>query len=89
MGKRKVETVQMTQPRKFMTNKAKCQMCSLPKLIPSMSLPTELLELVFNFCYLGSLENDEDLEFSLSTFFPYNLAEVDPLWKDILLDFPE
>ena len=54
-----------------------------------MSLPTELLELVFNFCYLGSLENDEDLEFSLSTFSPYNLAEVDPLWKDILLDFPE
>ena len=62
--------------------------CSLSKPIPSMSdLPIELLELVFNFCYLGSLENDED--FSFSTLFPYHLAEVDPLWKDILLNFPE
>jgi hypothetical protein len=47
-----------------------------------MSLPIELLELIFNFCYLGSLENDDE-EFSLSTLFPYHLAEVDPLWKDI------
>ena len=26
---------------------------------------------------------------SLSTFFPYHLAKVDPLWKDILLKFPD
>ena len=44
----------------------------------------ELLELVFGFCYLRSI-NEEP---SLSTLSPYYLAEVDPLWKDILLGFP-
>ena len=49
-----------------------------------MPFPIELLELIFNFCYLGST-NEEP---SLSTLFPYYLAEVDPLWKEILLKFP-
>jgi len=52
-----------------------------------MYLPTELLQLVLHFCYLASLENDEEPSFS--TLFPYYLAEVDPLWKEILLKFPE
>ena len=52
-----------------------------------MYLPTELLALVFNFCYLESRKNDEAP--SLSTLFPYSLAEVDPLWKAILLKFPD
>jgi hypothetical protein len=50
-------------------------------------LPLKLLELCFNFCYLGSLETDE--EPSLYSLFPYYLSEVDPLWKDILLTFPD
>jgi len=76
-----------------MANKAKVKCvtrnlrCFLPKPSPlSMHtpFPVELLELVFNFCYLGSTREYP----SLSTLFPYYLAEVDPLWKEILLKFP-
>jgi len=51
-----------------------------------MPFPIELIELVFSFCYLGSTSTNEGP--SLSTLFPYYLAEVDPLWKEILLKFP-
>jgi hypothetical protein len=65
-----------------------------------MSLPVELLEIVFEYCFLGCppIEVDSDWEVnnyswsmkgpSLSDTlqdFPYNLAAVDPSWNAILL----
>jgi hypothetical protein len=56
-----------------------------------MSLPVELLEIIFNFCYLGCPQvvngydwNDRSLSDSLRKF-PYNVAAVDPVWNAILL----
>lgn len=56
-----------------------------------MSLPVELLEIIFKYCYLGCLadvDTDDWEEPSLSDTlrtFPYNLAAVDPSWNAILL----
>jgi hypothetical protein len=57
-----------------------------------MSLPVELLEIIFKYCYLGYLsdvdtdewEEPSSLSDTLRTF-PYNLAAVDPSWNAILL----
>ena len=55
------------------------------------SLPVELLEIIFKYCYLGYLRDADDdnwEELSLSDTirtFPYNLAAVDPSWNAILL----
>jgi len=56
-----------------------------------MSLPVELLEIIFNFCHLGCPlpVNGYDwdgrwLSDSLR-IFPYNVAAVDPVWNAILL----
>lgn len=58
-----------------------------------MSLPVELLEIIFEFCYLESQWAVDDYMYgrenlSLSeTFrnFPYSLATVDPSWNAMLL----
>jgi len=56
-----------------------------------MSLPVELLEIIFKYCYLGCLpdvDSDGWEEPSLSDTlrtFPYSLAAVDPSWDAILL----
>jgi hypothetical protein len=57
-----------------------------------MSLPVELLEIIFKFCYLGCqwdaygdyVWNNPSLSDTLRNF-PYNLAAVDPSWNAILL----
>jgi hypothetical protein len=49
----------------------------------SVSLPIKLIELVFNFYYLGSI--NEEPRFLPP--FPCYFAKLDPLWKDILLKF--
>ena len=54
-----------------------------------MSLPVELLEIIFKFCYLGCQQGRYNLwEPSLSNIlqqFLYSLVTVDPLWNSILL----
>ena len=52
-----------------------------------MSLPVELLEIIFKHCYLVSIDSagwDASLSDTLRNF-PYNLIAVDPLWNAILL----
>src|SRR5437879_3567702 len=56
-----------------------------------MPLPVELLQIIFDFCYLGCqwpVARDDSEDPSLSDTlrdFPYSLAAVDPLWNAILL----
>ena len=52
-----------------------------------MSLPVELLEMIFEHCYLVSIDSvgwDASLSDTLRNFL-YNLVAVDPLWNAILL----
>jgi hypothetical protein len=53
-----------------------------------MSLPVELLDIIFNFCYLGAVYDyiwdNPSLSDTLHKF-PYSLAAVDPTWNAILL----
>ncbi|KIM37224.1 hypothetical protein M413DRAFT_31148 [Hebeloma cylindrosporum] len=52
-----------------------------------MSLPVELLEMIFGYCHLGCRWHkwhDPSLSETLLDF-PYSLAAVDPLWNAILL----
>src|SRR5438105_817318 len=54
-----------------------------------MSLPVELLEIIFNFCYLASI-GFEEYSYQPSPSdclrtFPYSLAAVDPSWNAMLL----
>ncbi|KIM42167.1 hypothetical protein M413DRAFT_26975 [Hebeloma cylindrosporum] len=62
-----------------------------------MSLPVELLEVIFSFCYLGcphavSTYSGEETTSSLSYTlrnFPYNLMAVDSVWEAILIGHSE
>ena len=52
-----------------------------------MSLPVELLEIIFKHCYIVSIHSvgwDASLSDTLRNF-PYNLVAVDPSWNAILL----
>jgi hypothetical protein len=50
-----------------------------------MSLPVEILEIIFEHCYLVSIDSwDASLSDTLRNF-PYNLVAVDPSWNAILL----
>jgi len=52
-----------------------------------MSLPLELLEIIFKYCHLGCLRDDWEKPSLSHTLrnFPYNLAAVDPSWDALLL----
>jgi hypothetical protein len=58
-----------------------------------MSLPVELLEIIFEFCYLGCRQKVYDYYWGTPSLsdtlrnFPYNLAAVDPSWNAILLRY--
>jgi hypothetical protein len=50
-----------------------------------MSLPVEILEIIFEHCYLVSIDSWDASPSDTLRNFPYNLVAVDPSWNAILL----